>query len=71
VTNIATKDLPKRQGADVSVLPSRIGSEGPVFAPSQSPRLAHLPNADAAGTMTCDVACTICPAFNLLCCGAK
>lgn len=71
MTNIATKDLPKRQGADASVLPSRIGSEGPVFAPSQPPRLAHLPNAVAPGTMTCDVACTICPAFNLLCCGAK
>ena len=76
MTNIATKDLPKRQGADplhgadASVLPGRIGSEGPVFAPSQPQRVDHLPRAVAAGTMTCHVACTICPAFEL-CCGAK
>ena len=71
MTNIATKDLPKPQGADASVRPSRIGSEGPVFAPSQPQRVAHLPQDAAPGTMTCDVACNICPAFNLLCCGAK
>ncbi len=71
---MATKDLPKTRGADslhgpdAGSFPRHIGSEGPVFSP-QRPQVDRLPH--TPGTMTCDVACAICPAFNLLCCGAK
>lgn len=34
-------------------------------------RTEQLPQVAGANAMTCDVACTVCPAFNLLCCGMK
>ena len=50
------------------MLDRRVSTEGPVLSP---PRIESLARAVTPNTMTCDAACAICPAFNLLCCGAK
>lgn len=77
MTNIATKILPKHQSTDgfkpgdANFIARQMGSEGPALASVPPARLDYLPRAAAANTMTCDVACGICPAFNLLCCGTK
>ena len=79
VTNTATKIPLNKRGVDrlkhagAAGLDPRIISEGPVLVssqPAQVERLARVGNASAnSNAMTCDVACTICPAFNLLCGG--
>jgi CRP/FNR family transcriptional regulator len=77
VTNIATKGLLKERGVDrlksssTNALDSRIISEGPVLVSPRPPAVENLARLASAktGTMTCDVACGICPAFNLLCAG--
>jgi CRP-like cAMP-binding protein len=85
LTNTATKaPLNKRsverfKAASGSGLDPRDANEGPVLVSSASSQLEPLarlssvaPNAGPGANpsaMTCDVACTICPAFNLLCGG--
>lgn len=73
MTNLATKTLPKQQSAhgfkpdDINLIARQTGGESPVRAPS--PQHDHLPA--VASMMTCDISCSNCPAFNLLCGGAK
>lgn len=75
MTNIATKTLLKRPGTDgfkagdASFVERHIGS--PVSVQTAPPRLDHPQRVAPASTMTCDVSCTLCPAFNLLCGGTK
>jgi CRP/FNR family transcriptional regulator len=73
VTNLAEKDLPKRQAENEPKL------ENPTYLAHQiaadtaachAGQTGSLPRAGGAGAMSCDVACSICPAFNLLCGGA-
>src|SRR5664279_4021441 len=79
MTNIATKGLLKERGADrlesssTTSLDPRIISEGPVLVSPRPPAVENLARLASAktGTMTCDVACGICPAFNLLCAGTQ
>ncbi len=72
MTSTVIKALPKSASAagfNVSAPAMEMRSIGSqALAPV---RPAQLPQLVAANTMTCDVACTICPAFNLLCCGMK
>ena len=75
MTNIATKGLRNEHGVDrlksasAAALDRRIVGEGPVLVSPQPPQVENL--ARLASAMTCDVACTICPAFNLLCAGNR
>ncbi|MDO8877540.1 MAG: Crp/Fnr family transcriptional regulator [Pseudolabrys sp.] len=77
MTNIATKSPPARPGTDAlnrgetGLLARRIGEEGPTFPAVPAARLDRLPRSAPASVMACDVSCTICPVFNLLCGGAK
>lgn len=82
MTNIATKILPNKSSVDLSAptasaLEPRIASEGPVLMSQTSTqaepltRTAGLNAGVNANAMACDVACTICPAFNLLCGGTQ
>lgn len=77
MTNTATKILPKHQNAnefstgDANFVARQPGREAPAFASPPDLRLEHLPRSTVTNTMTCDVACTICPVFNLLCSGTK
>ena len=75
MTNIATKTLIKRPIADAlkvsdaDFVARHLGGLGSVQpAP---PRLDPAPRPHIANTMTCEVSCSICPAFNLLCGGTK
>lgn len=76
MTNIAIKGLLSERGVDrvksanTSGLDPRIVSEGPVLG-SRSPQLEQLAQVASTNAMTCDVACTICPTFNLLCAGSQ
>lgn len=75
MSNIATKSLLNERGVDrlksanSTTLDPRIFNEGPVLVSPQPPQVEHLARAANASALTCDVACTICPAFNLLCAG--
>ena len=63
---------PSTAGFDVSaplVAARPAGIHASVLAPARPEYL--LPQAVSTNSMSCDVACTICPAFNLLCCGMK
>jgi CRP/FNR family transcriptional regulator len=77
VTNIAIKSPTKRPGAEsldlgeASLLARRITGETPAASSPPAARLDSLARPPISNTMTCDVACTICPAFDLLCCGMK
>ena len=79
MTNLAEKNLPKRQAesepklGSATYLAHRIATDA---ASLRSTSDEHLPSATAeeaqvprAGAMSCDIACSICPAFNLLCGG--
>ena len=74
MTTTVIKALPKSSApagfsANVPTMPPRpSGSQASALMPAQP---EQLPRVVAANAMTCDVACTICPAFNLLCCGMK
>lgn len=64
----------ERGKATVTSTVIKVLSKNPAFnagAPALPARPEQLPHKASASTMTCDVACTICPAFNLLCCGMK
>jgi CRP/FNR family transcriptional regulator len=78
LTNIAIKNVAKQHSAgalkpdEAKFLSRRIGGEIPAFAPPQPLRVDTLQRVIAPNeTMTCDVACTICPVFGLLCSGTK
>lgn len=77
MTNIATKGLLNERGVDriksdnATALDPRIIGEGPVLVSPRPMQVEQLAQAANAGAMTCDVACTICPAFNLLCAGNR
>jgi CRP-like cAMP-binding protein len=77
VTNIATKILPKRplaesfKAGDPAYLARHMSGDGPAFARMPATPLEQMPRPAATGAMTCDVSCTLCPAFNLLCGGTK
>jgi CRP-like cAMP-binding protein len=78
VTNIAIKNLARQPSAgslnagEAKFLSRRIGNEAPAFAPP-APLLVELPRRAATpdATTTCDAACTICPAFGILCSGTS
>jgi CRP/FNR family transcriptional regulator len=72
LTNLATKNLQKPQNVghkvENSFLAHHLVAEAPLFAPTVAERCEPA-NFVAPGAMTCDTACAICPAFNLLCAG--
>ena len=73
MTNLAEKNLPKRQAdnepqlGNATYLAHQIAAD---TATSDAEQPVSLPRASSAGAMSCDIACSICPAFNLLCGGA-
>jgi CRP-like cAMP-binding protein len=72
VNNTVIKVSPK----SASLAGFNVGAPPMPMRPINSKTLAparqeQCPQFVAANTMTCDVACTICPAFNLLCSGMK
>lgn len=75
MTNIVTKNGPKRLDAgarkadETNYLAHRLTSEGSHLLPPDSAQADVLTRAAAPGAIACDVACTLCPAFNLLCGG--
>lgn len=82
MANLAEKDMPKRQAENESKFGSASFLVHRIVTDSPSPDLANdaqalrvaagdEPLPAAAGTMSCDRSCLICPAFNLLCGGAK
>ena len=73
MTNLASKNLQKLQtGAHkietTNFLAHRIAAEAPLYTPI-IPEKCEPSSFTAPGAMTCDIACAICPAFNLLCGG--
>ena|GEM_PF-1081621 len=76
MTNLASKNLQNQQ-ADIghrlgnpSYLAHQLTVEAPDFiapAPNKCEPLSNIPS----GAMTCDRACSVCPAFNLLCGGTS
>ena len=75
MTNFATKTLTKPQSAyafkpdDIGLIARQIGNESPLR--NLSPQRDHPPSPQTATAMTCDVSCSLCPAFKLLCGGIR
>lgn len=73
MTNLASKNLSKPQNGENRVentnfLAHRLAADAPVYLPT-TPDKCEPSNFITPGAMTCDTACAICPAFNLLCGG--
>jgi CRP-like cAMP-binding protein len=75
VTNLASKNLP-RQRTDhpqkldsTNFLAHRLVVDAPVFIPTTAEICEPSSMAVATGAMSCDIACSTCPAFDLLCGG--